>query len=431
MHITPIEELFNAQLTAMLPDRSKGASIAIAVSGGSDSMALALLTHHYCMAHDYDCIALTVDHGLRAESASEALQVASWLAEHGIKQHVLRWEGDKPESNIQSHARHARYRLLGDYCRNHNIQYLLLGHHQQDQAETLCMRLLRGSGLTGLSGMRATRADQGLIYLRPLLPFTKKALQSYLQSKSQPWINDPSNKNEAYDRVWIRNLLASHRDADHLANRLCNTAERLQQTEDFVLSQLQALWREHIHLDPLGFISCDADWFLNAHPELQYRSLQRSLQSIRGFIEPYRHETLQHAINSIKENTASKHTLYGCVLERKKHRLYCYREPARVASAIALNIKPILWDQRWRITLNDTDIENHMIAALGKAAFDTHKVKDHLTKEWEKLPKGIFYGLPAIWHLEKLIAIPHIEMENTIENTMIQCEFASQDRFCL
>ena len=143
--------------------------LAVAVSGGPDSLCLCLLAAGWAAAQDGAVSALIVDHGLRPEAAAEARQVAAWLRARRIDHHVLRWAGVKPATGIQAAAREARYRLLGDWCRAAGILHLLLGHHLDDQAETVALREARQSGAEGLAGMAAVRELAGLRLLRPFL----------------------------------------------------------------------------------------------------------------------------------------------------------------------------------------------------------------------------------------------------------------------
>src|SRR5512144_1702125 len=143
--------------------------LAVAVSGGADSMALGLLAHDWAVARGGRVTALTVDHGLRPASAKEAAVVGSWMSACGIEHHVLRWRGEKPASAVQNAARIARYRLLCEWCRQANVMHLLLGHHSGDQSETILHRLVRGSGIFGLAGISPLVETSEVRLLRPLL----------------------------------------------------------------------------------------------------------------------------------------------------------------------------------------------------------------------------------------------------------------------
>ena len=143
--------------------------IAIALSGGSDSMALLLLLK----TQNIPLHALTVDHHLRPESASEAAQVAAWCNALGVPHTTLHWQHEKIESGLPEKARDARYALMFDWCREHHIQHLFTAHHLDDQIETMLFRLTRGSGLVGLSGMLPLTQRDGIFLHRPLLAFPK------------------------------------------------------------------------------------------------------------------------------------------------------------------------------------------------------------------------------------------------------------------
>ncbi len=127
--------------------------IAAAVSGGADSLALALLLHDWARPLGGHVTALTVDHGLRPEAAAEARFVARTLKPLGLAQQTLRWRGVKPEANISAMARRARHDLMSRCCARRGLLHLALGHHLDDQAETFLLRLGRGSGLGGLAAM--------------------------------------------------------------------------------------------------------------------------------------------------------------------------------------------------------------------------------------------------------------------------------------
>ena len=178
--------------------------LAVAVSGGPDSLALTLLAARWAGQVGGTVQGLTVDHGLRPESAAEAEQVVAWLGTHGIACRVLTWTGPKPATGVQAAARSARYALLAAACREAGILHLLLAHHELDQAETACMRAERGSGLLGLAGMAAVSERAGLRLLRPLLRSAPERLKATLVAVAQPWLDDPGNVAQRFRRARLR-----------------------------------------------------------------------------------------------------------------------------------------------------------------------------------------------------------------------------------
>lgn len=194
--------------------------IAVAVSGGADSMALCLLAGGWARALGVKLTALTVDHGLRKAAAEEARQVGDWLAARGIAHHILHWsEGPQCASRVQERARQARYALMTAWCRAHGAAQLLLAHHLEDQAETVLMRLRKQSGLMGLAGMAKVRDLDGVRVLRPLLDTPKARLRATLAAYGQDWIEDPSNADLRFERVRVRGLLQALRRHDGLEPR--------------------------------------------------------------------------------------------------------------------------------------------------------------------------------------------------------------------
>src|SRR5947207_5334954 len=197
--------------------------ITVAVSGGPDSLALAILADRWAREHGGQLVALTIDHRLRPESAEEAQIVGGWLAARGIAHHVLVWADPKPATGVQEAARAARYRLLAGWCREQGCLHLLTAHHREDQAETYLIRRRAGSGVDGLAGMSAVREVAGVRLVRPLLAVPKARLVALLAAERQPFLSDPSNRNPAFERARLRLDDAADDDAriDRLTGEVC------------------------------------------------------------------------------------------------------------------------------------------------------------------------------------------------------------------
>jgi len=184
--------------------------IAIAVSGGADSMALALAVAAWARARGGRATGLTVDHGLRPAAASEARQVRAWLRRHDIAHATLRWLGGKPATGIQAAARDARYALLESWCRANGVLHLALGHHRDDLIETARLRAAAGSGPLGRAGMSRVVELAHVRVLRPLLHLPKSALTGFLMAHGQAWLEDPSNIDPRFARARMRAAPAPH-----------------------------------------------------------------------------------------------------------------------------------------------------------------------------------------------------------------------------
>ncbi|WP_327462687.1 tRNA lysidine(34) synthetase TilS [Sphingomonas sp.] len=225
----------------------------LAVSGGPDSLALLLLVP----AESY-VRAATVDHGLRPESRAEAEHVAAICAARGIAHDILTLS--LPPGTGQAQAREARYAALGEWCRAHGLTHLATGHHADDQAETLLMRLARGAGLAGLAGIRAERAlGGGVTLVRPLLGYRKAELEAIVAAAGLTPVRDPSNTDPRYDRTAARALLAATPWLDPA--RLARSAAHLAEAEaalEWAIDRLGAermgaeAGEESLSLDPTG-----------------------------------------------------------------------------------------------------------------------------------------------------------------------------------
>ena len=178
--------------------------IAVAVSGGSDSLCLAILSNRWIKKREGKLHAVTLDHKLRKESKVEARQVSDWLKCYNITHKIIEWNGPYPRSGIQAAARLARYKLLEEFCRNKNILHLLVGHHQNDQAETVLIRQESSSGPDGLAAMAAIYEKKDIRILRPFLKVSKPRLVATLNALDQEWVDDPSNMNAETARGRLR-----------------------------------------------------------------------------------------------------------------------------------------------------------------------------------------------------------------------------------
>lgn len=216
--------------------------------------------------------ALTVDHGLRPDSAAEAAVVGEAAARLGVPHTVLDWRGRKPRAGRQAAARAARYRLMRDWCAGAGVRWLLSAHHADDQAETVLMRLARASGVRGLAGIRAARPlGRGVTLLRPLLHVRKAALIELCAIEGVPSVDDPSNRDPAYQRTAVRALLASARWLD--AGTIAASAAHLADADQALAWAAERAWAGGATISE-GAITLDAEHLPRA---IRLRLLARAL----------------------------------------------------------------------------------------------------------------------------------------------------------
>ncbi len=358
----PLEAPEFAALMAACGPWPPAPRLAVAVSGGTDSLALVLLAQRWFRdqvgeSRSGRFVALTVDHGLRAESAVEALQVGAWLAARDIEHHVLTWRGSKPTSDVQAAARRARYRLLEGWCRRHRIDHLLLAHHLEDQAETFLLRLARGSGIDGLAAMARLRAGRPMI-ARPLLDVPRARLAATLRAWDQDWIRDPSNEDTAFARVRMRRLMPHLAREGLSAVRLAATARHMARARAALEHYAEELLAACASAGSAGFVRLDPAPLVAAPEEIGLRALAAVLGAVGGGDYRPRLVRLERLYRAIADGDVRRgRTLSGCRivpmprrLARSSGELLVVREAAAVAAPLALGPgRSLIWDGRFRV----------------------------------------------------------------------------------
>jgi tRNA(Ile)-lysidine synthase len=218
--------------------------VLLAVSGGADSTALLVLAAEWAKTRDAKLVAVTIDHGLRPSSSAEAKKVAALAKSFGVPHRILVWKGEKPQTGIEEAAREARYRLLDDAAKKAGATYLLTAHTQDDQAETLLMRLAAGSGPSGLAGMRAVKRRGDLIHLRPFLAVPKARLVAGLKARKISWIEDETNADPRFARPRLRAARQVLESEGLTAERLSVLARRMSRMNDAVDQVAAAAWAD-------------------------------------------------------------------------------------------------------------------------------------------------------------------------------------------
>lgn len=347
----PVDGETFAQLMAAFGPFEPAPLVVLAVSGGADSMALALLAAAWAKSRGGEALALTVDHRLRPESGDEAAAVGDALRARGIRHEILTLDSDLPASGVESAARVARYRLLAERCRALGALRLLTAHHADDQAETLLMRLSRGSGPDGLAGMAAWRNLGDVLLLRPLLGVAPARLRATCRAAGLTWFEDPTNLGDGNARGRLRRVADALADEGLTAQTLGRTAERAA-AQRRLLDRLTAdLLGRAVALSPWGFAELDPAAFAAADLELASRALARVLATVGGGGHPPRWEGLNRMAARVAAGAGA--TLAGCVLRPGAGgRMAVCREIAAVAPSMPLAPgQRALWDGRFVVEL--------------------------------------------------------------------------------
>jgi tRNA(Ile)-lysidine synthase len=367
--------------------------LAVAVSGGRDSLALALLAEHWTRARGGTLTALIVDHRLRPESSGEANRVATILRERGIASEVLPWQAAKPNSGISEAARVARYGLLEQRCRVLGILHLLLGHQADDQAETALLRLADGSGPEGLAAMSPLVEKADLRLLRPLLGFPRPRLAATVLAHTLSWIDDPSNESENYARVAARKDLDGAKRAV-LADVTAH-AGVLRRTIDL---RLAALLIDLVAVDPRGFAWLDGAGFDALPPAMATRLLSRLAGVFGGRHYPARRAGLERAVAMVRAGHGA--VAGGCRFDRRGRRVLVCREAGAIGGGLeARRGQSMHWDRRYVLTAP----QDGRLACLGSTGRLVALRMGMV--ELRGFPAPVAEALPALWRDEQLVAV--------------------------
>lgn len=410
-----------AELMAPLRISDRAPRIAVGVSGGADSMALAVLARQWVSARGGDLIALIVDHGLRTESAEEAHRAAGWLANQGIHCEILSWLGAKPSTGLQAAARTARYSLLTESCVARGLTDLLLAHHRDDQAETFLLRLGRGSGVDGLACMASLARSPvpgapDIRLVRPFLPVPKTRLTATLKFLDVPWIEDPSNQNIAFARVRMRRALKEFAGEGFTSERLSVAARRMDRASEALRATTRELLDRSVLRNPAGFCEMPVDEFRRVPDEISLRALAQMLIWAGGSGAVPRLERIERLHHEFVTNTKfSGRTLGGCRVERlqraRGQSMFVCREAEAATQVLPLSPgTEDRWDGRFQVALGDgwhddygADVPN--VRRLGDDGWrEISRAVADLARH--DIPVPARPALPALWDENGVVSVP-------------------------
>jgi tRNA(Ile)-lysidine synthase len=328
-----------SQAKSLFADWKSAPAIVLAVSGGPDSIALMWLAARWrrALARGPRLIAATVDHGLRPEAAREARDVKRLAKELDLPHRTLRWGGAKPKTGVPAAARAARYRLLAEVARASGATHILTAHTRDDQAETLLMRMLRGSGIGGLAAMARQSQREGVWLARPLLDIPKSQLIATLNKAKIAFVEDPTNRDTSYTRPRLRALMPALaeeggdiRNLARLAARLARANTALEVLVDGAERYLAL--RDRNDAARFGF---DALAFAGLSEEIRLRLLMRAIDRVghEGPAELGKAEALLAALDRAVAMGEGKlkQTLAGAAISLAGGRIHVEPAPLRRA----------------------------------------------------------------------------------------------------
>ncbi|SEP78492.1 tRNA(Ile)-lysidine synthase [Loktanella sp. DSM 29012] len=387
MHLTGLPDRFAGEMGHLLGPEFPDA-IGVAVSGGGDSMALLHLAAGWARIFGVSMSVVTVDHGLRDASASEAAMVADECATLGVAHDTLQWKWDG-NGNLQDAARNGRRALIGAWAQGRPV---LLGHTRDDQAETLLMRLARGSGVDGLAAMAGLRGAGGWQIVRPMLHLGRDELRHYLKVLNIPFVDDPTNDDATYARVRMRHLIGQE-GLDTV--RLANTAQAMARARVALAARAHDAATAMMRPTTQGCIALNRDALTRIEAETQLRILAGAIGAVAGAVYRPRLSALTQTLDRVLAGGTT--TLQGAILVPKGAHLFIAREYQAVADHQVRAHSGDLWDGRWMPV--GQGLTGAVLRALGADGLQQITVRPE-----DAAPRACLLGLPSIWAGDRLIA---------------------------
>jgi tRNA(Ile)-lysidine synthase len=380
--------------------------VALAVSGGGDSIALMRLTRDWAQAQadPPEIFVFTVDHGLRTGSRDEAEWVGAQAAKLGLPHQILTWSQGRPGAS-QEEARSARYALMAEYARAQGIDAIVTAHTSDDVAETFIMRLGRGSGVDGLAAMARESAWDGVSLVRPLLDISRAQLRAELAARGAEWLEDPSNADERYERVRVRRALDTLAELGLTRAYIMQSATRLRRTREAIEASAGDFIASYASVSPAGYVSLSRA-ALRATPEdIALHALRNIFHAVGGHERPPRLRKLEMLMRQLRRGDCETTTLGGCVIseEARAERLVFCREPGRLdAPPLSLSSGEAgVWDRRFRVHAEKLGREKVRVDSLGVANLSA--LPQAIRAQH---PPEALVCLPAIYAGKTLLGVP-------------------------
>ena len=406
-------------------------SIGLAVSGGGDSLALLLAASKWASDFNLEVKVATVDHCLRPESFHEAMFVKKICSNLSFSHTILSWDKPKHIKNMQSAARMARLGLLANWAKNEKLSTILLGHSADDQAETILMNFIRGSGLEGLQGMPSRFNHDGINFYRPFLSVKRSELREYLEDHSWNWVEDPTNSDTRYQRVRVRKLFTELMSLGLSLDRIILTGERM---------RLASKLARNVSVDKL--IGClkinewgEAQLIIKNFITLELETQLRILSSIIGGLQGSSYRPKYKFVRSLLEKMHFCDgnlciTKSGLKISRSGAYFVFQREINAIPKIMELetcdrvddtttrSVRQFIWDGRWIISVDEKLLSGSL--EIGSLT-DKSELK-RLRKNVSDMKYYTAAALPAIFKNNKILAMPGL-----VQNESIRFETAHSE----
>lgn len=399
----PLIDAVNASISALsksrdLPDSDNWI---IALSGGADSTALLHILHDIAGRTGRALTAVIVNHNLRPEAESEAQLVAARARSYGIMAEILTISAPPPKAARQEWARKHRYDLICAYARKKGA-ILWLGHHRDDQAETIAMRLSHGSGLQGLGGMGGVTAINHVMSVRPFLSVPKEVLVAYCRENGHEVISDPSNHNRAFERVRWRAILEQD---PNLGTQLYQLGKYARTISQSLWCRLDDFWHTAVRADESGMaLICDFKCFAELQKPLQLLLLRKILSFIGDGGYPPSLESVTRLLASILHQQTA--TLSGCQLSYNGGQIHVFPEAGRPHQPMTMPAgTDMIYQGRLLVRTNAALV----LQPMTQARLDAYDADNSYRKQLLLKPHPIRLLFPFVHALDDSPITPHIK----------------------
>ncbi len=403
-----LDEIFFHQMSKI-----KSKKLGLAVSGGGDSLALLMLANRWAKIKKKELFVASVDHKLREESFEEIDHVKRITKSLTIDFSILEIK-NKIDGNLQSSARKERYNLLSKWAKSKELDIVLLGHNLDDQVETVFLRLFRGSGIDGLTGIFPRKIINDIIFFRPLLQISRDELRYFLQTLKINWVEDKSNEDLKYDRIKIRKILKNFAaDFTIEKKRISQVTFHMQRAQFFLNENLIEQALKIVIFHPHGDVDIDIKEFKKINYEIQLRLISSLLLWISGKSYRPRFSHLEAFIIAICSPFFKSRTLMGVIAIKFKNKITMRRELDAIKDFKIKNLNSFKWESRWVLKINQKDLlqnlENLTVQPIKNLA------QHNITIEEVKISHEVLKVSPGLFQNEKLICAPLIKYGKSLE----------------
>lgn len=417
-----IQSIFENNLDFLF-GQNQPRAIAVAVSGGSDSVALLFLAADWAKSRSIPLTVLSVNHNLRIEALSELKYIKKLATNLGIEFVGLSWQVGSKDNNLQARAREGRYNLMCDACASRDIKTLLTAHHRDDFIENYLIRESRGSSVFGLSSSYSYFHNHTQI-LRPLFNIQKKQLTDFLIQNNITWFEDSSNNLEKYQRNRIRKLLAVMEPYEKI-----KIEQKIKDVNKEVLilsDQLINAVAEVCKINNFGFAIIDLKQFRKLDHLIKTQLIAYVIALVSGSNSLPRYRNTEKILLKIAAEEFISNSIHNCIVITMGDNLLIYKEKSKITYEAAPLIEKAVWDNRFEISISQKPEEKLFISSLRMEEYKQIKTKLNLLPLSEVTNNNhtkVLFTLPIIKNLEKVIAIPHISYYDVNQTMQVKVIF--------